>query len=386
MSDVVLVGGGLANGLIAWKLKASRPDRRVTLVESASRVGGAKTWSFHESDLDASQRAWLEPLVARSWPGYRVAFPRRRRRLAGGYCSIRSSRLHEALSRLLGEDLLLERKVVDVRPDSVRLADGAELTASCVVDGRGLVAPLPFRAAYQKFLGVFLALAEPVAPAEPVLMDAGVPQRDGFRFVYTLPWTERSVLVEDTYYSETPMLDREGVRGGCLDYAAERGWKVEAIQGEEIGVLPIPLDGEHAALRAGWPPGVPVVGTRAGLFHPTTGYSLPDAVHTAEALSRLDPLDSPGALAVTTRLAKRTWRERRYFRLLNRLMFEAAEPGERYRVLEHFYGMSPALIRRFYAARLRPMDRLRILSGRPPVPLSRAAMVLARSAWTRNTA
>jgi len=386
MSDVVLVGAGLANGLITWRLKTTRPGLRVVLVESTHRIGGTKTWSFHERDVDDAQRAWLAPLVTRSWSGYGVAFPRRERRLGAGYYSIRSSALHDALTDLLGEDLWLERPVVEVTPGSVRLADGTELSAACVVDGRGLVAPFPFRAAYQKFLGVFLALGGPVAPAEPLLMDGRVAQRDGFRFVYTLPWAERSVLVEDTYYSETPLLDRDRVRNGCLDYAADRGWRVEAVEGEEVGVLPIPLDGDFEALRAGWPTGVPVVGTRAGLFHPTTGYSLPDAVRTADALSELDPLDTGGALAVTTRLAKRAWQGRRYYRLLNRLMFEAAEPGERYRVLEHFYGMPEELIHRFYAAQLRPMDRLRILSGRPPVPLSRAALVLARSAWTRHTA
>jgi lycopene beta-cyclase len=46
-------------------------------------------------------------------------------------------------------------------------------------------------------------------------------------------------------------------------------------------------------------------------------------------------------------------------------------------VLEHFYGLSEGLIRRFYAARLSLWDRLRILSGRPPVPVLRAARVIA---------
>jgi lycopene beta-cyclase len=386
VSDVVLVGGGLANGLIALGLKRARPERRVLLVERTDRVGGSKTWSFHEGDVEVGHRAWLDALVTRSWPGYGVRFPRRRRRLERGYHSIRSGALHAALAELLGDDLLLGRDVVDVAPGSVRLADGLELRAACVLDGRGQVGALPYRAAYQKFLGVFLALAEPAAPTEPLLMDATVAQRDGFRFVYALPWTERSLLVEDTYYSESPLLDRDRVRSGCLDYAAARGWPVESIEGEEAGVLPIPLDGDFEALRAGWPPGVPAVGTRAGLFHPTTGYSLPDAVRTADALARLEPLDTARALALVTRLARDAWDGRRYFRLLNRLMFEAAEPEDRYRVLEHFYGMPEELIQRFYAARLRPMDRLRILSGRPPVPLSRAALVLARSAWTRATA
>jgi lycopene beta-cyclase len=41
-------------------------------------------------------------------------------------------------------------------------------------------------------------------------------------------------------------------------------------------------------------------------------------------------------------------------------------------VLEHFYRLPEALIERFYADRLSALDRLRILSGRPPVPLLEA--------------
>ena len=42
---------------------------------------------------------------------------------------------------------------------------------------------------------------------QPILMDATVPQVGGFRFVYVLPWTASSVLVEDTLYTDTPVID-----------------------------------------------------------------------------------------------------------------------------------------------------------------------------------
>ncbi|MCB1597456.1 MAG: NAD(P)-binding protein, partial [Gammaproteobacteria bacterium] len=46
-SDVLLVGGGLANCLIALRLHALRPDLRVTLLEAGPAPGGNHTWSFH---------------------------------------------------------------------------------------------------------------------------------------------------------------------------------------------------------------------------------------------------------------------------------------------------------------------------------------------------
>ncbi len=68
----------------------------------------------------------------------------------------------------------------------------------------------------------------------------------------------------------------------------------------------------------------------------------------------------------------RLWRERAFFRLVNRMLFRAGRPGQRYRVLERFYGLSAPLIKRFYAARLTRFDKLRILTGKPPVPFGAA--------------
>ena len=58
--------------------------------------------------------------------------------------------------------------------------------------------------------------------------------------------------------------------------------------------------------------------------------------------------------------------------MINRMMFQAAAPDARYRVLERFYRLPQPLIERFYANRLTVADQLRILAGKPPVPIGRA--------------
>ena len=55
------------------------------------------------------------------------------------------------------------------------------------------------------------------------------------------------------------------------------------------------------------------------------------------------------------------------------MLYRAAEPGERYRVLQHFYRLPEPLIARFYAGRVTWADRVRVLSGRPPVPVGKAS-------------
>ncbi len=203
-------------------------------------------------------------------------------------------------------------------------------------------------------------------------MDATVEQRDGFRFVYTLPFGRRSLLVEDTRYSDGPDLDVEEMRGGIARYAESRGWRVAAVGREERGVLPIALGGDIDAFWRDHPPGLPCSGMRAALFHPTTGYSLPEAVRLADEIARQQRPTSAALWPLIRRKSSRAWRRGGYFRLLNRMLFRAAAPDRRWIVMQRFYRLPEALIERFYADRLTPFDRLRILSGKPPVPLRRA--------------
>jgi lycopene beta-cyclase len=247
--DVLLVGGGLANALIGLRLCTARPTLRIALVEREAAVGGRHTWSYHVGDLGPGDHEWLEPLVTRSWPRHEVRFPR----LSG---------------------LLLGRSTATVRPDAVVLEDGTTLTARCVIDGRGYLSDW-LVAGFQKFVGQHVTLSEAHGLEAPLLMDATVEQVDGFRFVYVLPWTTHRLLIEDTYYTDDPELQPELLRARIGEYARDRGWPIAQVDDEEQGVLPIPLAGELDRLWRQHAPGVPTSGMRAGLFHHTTGYSLP---------------------------------------------------------------------------------------------------------------
>ena len=100
---------------------------------------------------------------------------------------------------------------------------------------------------------------------------------------------------------------------------------------------------------------------------------------TADALAGMDLRDAHGVYEEMKRVAQVTWRRRGFFRLLNRLLFRAAAaPEQRYKVLEQFYRRPEDLIRRFYAGDLKLSDRVRVLAGRPPVPIVRALGVILK--------
>ena len=369
--DLILVGGGLAASLIAWRLAIDRPEVRVCVVERDGRLGGKHTWSFFDGDVSDADRAWLQPATPHRWPeGYEVYFPGLSRVLATPYNSLTSDRLHETVAPLLG-DRLVTGEVVAISPDAVTLSDQTVLRAGGVIDARG-PAPTPhLDLGWQLFVGRTVRLTQPHGLTRPTIMDATVAQGDAYRFVYLLPFDERTVLVEDTYYVDGPHLDRALVGRRIDDYIRSRGWTVEAVVHEEHGVLPIALDGDIDAFWAEGPE-VARAGLAGALFHPTTGYSLPDAVAVARRVAQSDDLSSAGLRSLLETHSKALWASRAYYRLLDRMLFRAAEPGERWRVLRRFYGLPEPLVRRFYAGASTALDKIRILAGKPPVPVGRA--------------
>ncbi len=369
--DLILVGGGLASSLIAWRLAIDRPDLRVAVVERDGRLGGKHTWSFFDGDISSEDRVWLEPATPHRWTGgYEIYFPGLSRSMKTPYNSMTSERLHAAVAPLLG-NRLITGEVVAVSPDGVTLADQTVLKAGGVIDARG-PAPTPhLDLGWQLFLGRTVLLSQPHALTRPTIMDATVAQGDAYRFVYLLPFDERTVLVEDTYYVDGSQLDRDTLRLRVDQYIRSRGWTVEAVLDEEEGVLPIALDGDIDAFWAEGPP-VARAGLAAALFHPTTGYSLLDAVGTARAIAASDDLSSIGVRALMEARSKQLWADRAFYRLLDRMLFRAAEPKDRWRVMRRFYGLSEPLVRRFYAGRSTALDKARILTGKPPVPIHRA--------------
>lgn len=376
--DLAIVGGGLAGGLIALFLAHLRPEARVLLVEAGERLGGDHVWSYFDSDLDRADRPIVAPLAAHGWAGYDVAFPAHRRTLDATYNSITSERFDAVLrARLPAERIVTRARVLGVGATALVLADGMRIEARGVIDARGPADLALLDLGWQKFVGRELLLDRPHGLVRPVVMDATVDQIDGYRFVYLLPFAPDRVFVEDTYYSDGPELDAARVAARIDHYARARGWAVKATGRTEQGVLPVAMGGDFEAYWRSGGNNVAKAGVRAGLFHPTTGYSLPDAVRTARLVAELADWSGPALHAALHDHARRHWQARGFYRLLGRMLFRAAEPAGRYKVLERFYRLDERLVRRFYAGTSTAFDKLRIVAGRPPVPIGRAVRALA---------
>lgn len=375
--DLAIVGGGLAGGLIALALAEERPELNLRVIEAGETLGGNHIWSFFDGDLEAGGLALVTPMIARNWHGHDVRFPGHSRTLAAGYHSITSEAFDAHLRVKLGSHILTGCAVMALDPQGVTLEDGRRIEARAVIDARGGTDMTALACGWQTFAGRMLTLGEPHGLVRPVIMDATVDQSDGYRFVYLLPFAERELFVEDTYYTLSSGIDLHALDARIHAYAAARGWQVEGVSRQETGALPVLTGGDFEAF---WPAADPVAraGTRAGLFHPTTGYSLPDAVDFAYDMVRAMPMTGAELARFSRARARMKWRARSFYRLLDRMLFRAAAPDRRWRIFARFYRLPEPLIGRFYAGRTTRGDRLRILCGRPPVPIRAAMQAILR--------
>ncbi len=376
--DIAIVGGGLAGGTLAMALRKHAPDLSCALFEAGDVYGGNHRWSWFEHDLDEDGAALLEPFARTAWTGgNEVRFPGYSRRLESNYRSLDSRDFDAGIRRALPQEAIRTgARVVGLDGAGITLGTGERIAARAVVDCRDALPSEHLAGGWQVFLGQHLKTTAQHGIKRPVIMDATVNQPGAYRFVYLLPLGPDEIFVEDTYYADSPELDAEILRQRIADYAAGKDWQFEIVH-EETGVLPVITDGDFEAYRASLStPGVTLAGARGGFVHPLTSYTVPIAVRNALAIARAASDDIAALPEFVDSRAKQHWRDTAYYRLLGKMLFQAAEPAERYRVFERFYRLPEVLISRFYAARSTLPDKLRILTGKPPVSVSRAIRAL----------
>ena len=380
--DMIIVGAGLSGLLTAWRCLDVNPELRIAVFESSDQMAGDHTWSFNLTDVAEHLREWIEPFIAYRWDSYDVKFPKRKRTLGIPYCSGNSETLRACVKPHIDSGRLklrLNKSVKILAPDHVILEGGERFEARCVLDARGFEPNDDVFLGYQKFVGHVIKTKLPHGVARPIIMDATVAQLGGYRFVYCLPYSETELLVEDTYYTDGPELKSQEVDARIKDYIREcLSVDDYEIVRREKGVLPITL-GVDGVIQNNTK-----IGIRGGYYHAVTGYSLPDALRVAEAMSLYAENDF-AFIEKITRISQNDHRSNESFlRLLNRMLFRAAKPEERYSVLQRFYGLNQGLIERFYAGQLTRRDKARILIGKPPVPIHKALYNFSESAFIKR--
>ena len=387
---MVILGAGLSGLLTAWRCLELNPKLKITLIDANSEIAGDHTWSFNLNDIDTELQKWVRPFIAHQWEAYDVKFPTRQRTLNITYCTGNSETLKSCVRPLIDSgrlSLKLNSRVQDIGEDIVFLEGGEEIQSALILDARGFE-PNPERyLGYQKFVGHVIRTEQPHGVERPIIMDATVPQLGGYRFVYCLPYSDTELLVEDTYYTDGADMKSQEVDARIRDYIeSQLNITSYEVARRETGILPITIaikPDVYAPMS---------IGIRGGYYHAVTGYSFPDAAKVADKLAHQILSLVNGGQKITNRnlqlamqnMQREHYSAERFFRLLNRMLFRAAKPQERYMVLQRFYGLGEGLIERFYAGDLTWRDKVRILIGKPPVPVFKALQNFSESAFIRR--
>lgn len=393
---MIIVGAGLSGLLTAWRCFDANPEIEILVIEASGRIAGDHTWSFNLTDIPEHLNDWISPFIAYQWSCYDVKFPKRERTLEIPYCTGNSDTLRACVQPHINSGrlkVLLNTKVTKIDSTSVMTETGRRYGAKCVLDARGFKPNDNVFLGYQKFVGHVIKTVEPHGIERPIIMDATVKQFGGYRFVYCLPFTDTEMLVEDTYYTDGPELRRQEIDARIKDYIRDNlgMYDYEVIQREK-GVLPITLAVDENAFDNDRDWSKREIGIRGGFYHAISGYSLPDALIIADIISEEisegfedypeNPFKNIDTIFPAVQIGH--FENERFLRLLNRMLFRAAKPEGRYKILQRFYGLSDGLIKRFYANELKRRDKVRILIGKPPVPVSKALYNFSEKAFIKR--
>jgi lycopene beta-cyclase len=381
---LILIGAGLASAIIVQRLSQLTMPPRMLILESTAVPFGEHTWSFHATDITQADLKWMQQLIAHRWAGQSVRFKAFRRDLSSSYASLTSASVASVMANTGTLTLKTKANAAKISADHVVLENGKVLSADCVIDARGFTPSKSLILGHQKFVGLEIETDAPHGLINPIIMDASVDQLDGYRFVYVLPFSPTRLLIEDTRYSDDDALDLQALSSDISTYAEKQNWQIARVVRQEHGVLPIALAHDFELFWKERPTDIPQVGMRAGLFHPTTGYSLPEAVRVANLIASHWPIGSAQLAQHIRKHAFGRWQQQRFYRFLNRMLFRAAVPDRRHLILQRFYTLPQPLIERFYAGRSRVRDMARILIGKPPVPIMRALKCLRERALLKE--
>lgn len=294
--DAVIVGGGASGLSLAYHLAKAGWGDRVAIVDDAAFAPDDRSWAWWSHGdclLDAEASAEFTHVVAagRDW--------HRRGDLSPyAYRSMNGLALSDATdaaiamrpgyrrigARALGVEQAPDAAVVTIERPSGKVE---RLRARWVFDsaGAGEGGVDPRSVPHLDFSGRYLECGhDAFDPSAVTLMDFRTDQSDGVAFMYVLPTSARTALVERTVFVHPLTTTAEAVdHEAQLDtyVAATLGLTGARVTGAEAGVIPLVV--RRPARSSGR---VIPIGARAGMVRASTGYAFERIQRHSEEITR----------------------------------------------------------------------------------------------------
>lgn len=371
--DYLIVGGGAAGLALAYHiaLEPRLAGKKVLLIEPDAKDRNDRTWSWWSEEVgpfDGLAVGEWSRLAFRS-PGFETVLElgRYRYRTIRGldyYRFVRAALLARPaqFTLLQGTVTGLENTATGVLARST----AGDITARYAFDSRPPdIRPQPdkYRYLQQHFVGWEVeTTTDAFDPAVVEFMDFRGAQHREARFMYVLPFSRRSALVEYTLFS-AQVLPKGEYEAALRKYLAEAGITDYRITAEEVGAIPMTDHPLPARVGAN----IFNLGTRAGRAKPSTGYAFQRSQqHAARLTQALAETGHPPADATGDR-----WQFRYFDALLLDIMQRQGETTRN--IFAELFARNPVgRILRFLDERTSWADNLRVMHSVSPGPFLRA--------------
>ncbi|MFB7721398.1 lycopene cyclase family protein [Nocardia sp. NPDC056100] len=274
VADICVVGLGPAGQALAHRAMAA--GLKVVAVDPRPERLWPPTYSCWIDELPE----WLPQSVIASRVERPVVWTKAEHRIDRPYCVLSKPGLKAALP--LDDATVHTGRATVVDAHRVELADGTEIRADVVIDTRGQAAPGQRRTAAAHGIFVREEIAAPmVTPGEGLLLDwrseNGAGADEPPSFLYAMPLGDGTVVFEETSLGLQGGMPQHELRKRTLHRLERHGIRLTGDEPTEAAHYPL----DDAPPKAGAGQVVPF-GSRGGMMHPCTGYSVADSLALAD--------------------------------------------------------------------------------------------------------
>lgn len=371
--DYIIAGAGASGLSLAWKLRQSLKNKNVLVVDQNLSPEDDKTWCFWD---DGSPP--FTDIICQKWHNVEVNTSNGRlTQPLHQYCyyCIRSIDFQKKILQDLSS-----HPNFDLLESSITGLDGTNEQATLYTPDQSITGDYIFQSCFnpwnkdhdhphfpllQHFLGWEIVLNKPLFDEDIfTLMDFDDTFSDGVSFIYLLPWSQTSALIEYTIFSEQPISESQYEEKISL-YLYNR-FNLKPIDyrivRKEHGLIPM-QDRPH---KTWYQPRVMNMGTLGGFTKPSTGYTFRRIQNHTDAI--VEGLLSEG---IPRNVSPSEFRYKAYDLWLLQIIH--GHPADARRVFTHlFQNNSMDDVFRFLGEETSYKQDLKIMASVPHLPFLRA--------------
>jgi len=287
--DYIFCGVGASASLVLMQLHQYDllQNKRILLIDPDAKATRDKTFCFWAATEDPICTD-LKSLISHKWDDVSLAGDEIQPLKPYSYNHVSSidlySKIHQLTARYCWDKINEHVNQIDSDNDGAFiLINGQKLRARCIFDSR----PPVFKPAktgethiFQSFVGWMIETKDEIKnPNAFRFMDFEIDQQNATQFVYVLPFSANTALVEVTRFGAEILSTTDAEK--LLEEYVFRHFGHCSIQGTETGCIPM----SNTAIESSNLPGVVNLGARNHQIKPSTGYAFKNMYRHARQLA-----------------------------------------------------------------------------------------------------